>query len=125
MRFRYRILLKNSNVTGQALIDAAKAVLRTDEFHSEISVRTDNVDLLAVGWVDPASDDFVIAVGPEFRPEIDPKGSYSVVHICSYIFNYGHDWENHKPLQRVDTHRQVMALNFKNGMEQYLNGLSD
>lgn len=124
MKFRYRILLKNSTVTGQALIDAAKAVLRTDQFHSEISVRTDNADLLAVGLADPASDDFVIAVGTEFLPEIDPKGSYSVINICSYKFERGHDWINHKPVQRNDSERGEIAEYFRDEMQKYLNGMS-
>lgn len=121
MKFRYRVLLKSSTVTGQQLIDAAKAVLKPDEFHSEVSVRTESGDLFSVGRVDPASNDFVIAVGDNFRPEIDPQKSYSVVSICSYVFENGHDWVNHKPLMLNDRDRQEIAHTFAHDLQQYLN----
>jgi hypothetical protein len=119
MKFRLEVLHSSSLIMGATLIEAAKQILGR-HFHQEDSVDLGEKKLLAVGRVDPASDDFVICVGANCVPEIDPKESYSKICICSYKFERGHDWEHEAPEQRTDSQRKEIATKFHDDLAQYL-----
>lgn len=125
MKFRLEVLHIAPTIPVSVLVEAAKSVLK-GYFHQEVSVDTGEKALYAIGRVDPASDDFVICVGPDCVPEIDlqHQGGYSQIFICSYHFDRGHDWEHESPKQRNDSQRKEMAVAFQAGMEAYLKSKS-
>lgn len=119
MKIRLEVLHSVSLINGEMLIEAARQLFG-DHFHQEISVDLGEKQLLAIGRVDPAADDFVICVGGELAPEIDPERSYSKIYICSYKFERGHNWALEKPQMRSDLQRKEIAIQMRDDLENYL-----